>query len=259
LSEAVISEGDDVLLFLDRKRNYLVKVKSGENFHTHKGYIQLDYALGKRYGEYVFSSLGFKFILFKPTTCDYMKKSIRSTQIIYSKDMALIVVYAGIGPGSRVVEAGTGSGALTNALAHFVKPGGKIYSYEIRREFLDIATKNLTRAGITEYVELKNTDITLGISEKQIDAVVLDLATPWLVVEEAYSALRGSGQIVSFSPTIDQVVKMVGALTARGFMDIETVECFVRRIKVKEGSTRPEGLMRGHTGYITHGRKVFNE
>ena len=85
---------------------------------------------------------------------------------------------------------------------------------------------------------------------------MLDLATPWTVVPKAREALKGSGILVSFSPTIEQVVKTVSVLEKEGFVDIETVESFVRRIKVKEGETRPETLMIGHTGYITHGRST---
>lgn len=108
-----------------------------------------------------------------------------------------------------------------------------------------------------DYVELKKGDVTLSISEVEVDAVILDLATPWLVIPNAYEALEGSGCIVSFSPTIDQVVKTVKALEKNGFVGIETVECILRRMKVREGETRPETLMRGHTGYITHARKAL--
>ena len=96
-----------------------------------------------------------------------------------------------------------------------------------------------------------------GFEEKGVDAVVLDMATPWLVVPKVYEALCGGGCFVSFSPTIEQVVKTVNALNEGGFVDVETFECISRRFKVKEGETRPETLMIGHTGYITHARKVF--
>ena len=256
--EPPISEGDDVLLFLDPRRTYLVKVRRGERFHTHKGFVQFDDILGKMYGDKVSSSLGFSFYLFKPDIYDYLGKASRVTQIVYLKDAALIVAYSGIGPGSRVIEAGTGSGALTSVLAHYVRPGGKVYSYDVRAEFQERALRNLVRAGVSEFVELKVGDAVDGFGERGVDAVVLDLATPWLVVPRAYAALRGGGRLVSFSPTIEQVVKTVGALS-EGFVDVETVECISRRFKVKEGETRPETLMIGHTGYITHARKVTKE
>jgi tRNA (adenine57-N1/adenine58-N1)-methyltransferase len=257
LSSEIIDEGSDILLFLDSKRTYLVKIEKGQDFHTHKGYIRFDEIIGKKYGQSVSSSLGYEFILFKPNLQDYIRKMRHATQIIYPKDIALIIFYSNIGCGSRIVEAGTGSGALTSALAHFVKPSGKVYSYEVRKEFMEKAEKNLKRAGIFEYVELKNKDIILGIDENEVDSVMLDLATPWLVVPVAYKALKSGGKLVTFSPTIEQVVKTVNALERNGFIDIETVENILRRIKVKAGKTRPETLMIGHTGYLTHARKII--
>lgn len=83
----------------------------GKNFHTHKGFIEFDDLIGKDYGSSVLSSLGIEFIALKPMLRDYIMKSVRKTQITYPKDIALIVMFGGIGPGSRVVEAGTGTGA----------------------------------------------------------------------------------------------------------------------------------------------------
>jgi len=253
----LIQEGDYVLLYLDHRRTYLVKIERGKNFHTHKGFIKFDDLIEKQYGSTVASSLGVEFIVLKPLLRDYIMKSVRKTQITYPKDAALITMFSGIGPGSRIVEAGTGTGALTTALTHYVKPDGKVYSYEIREEFLKTAEKNLKRAGLIDFVELKNKDITAGIEESDVDAVILDLATPWLVVPHAYNALKPCGTIVSFSPTIDQVVKTVQALKENGFVDIETVECLMRGMQIERGKTRPQTLMTGHTGYITFARKAI--
>jgi tRNA (adenine57-N1/adenine58-N1)-methyltransferase len=252
-----IRENDNVLLYLDDKRTYMVRVERGKVLHTHKGFINIGDLIGKEFGARIRSSLGVEFISFKPTVRDYVIKSARGTQIIYPKDIALIILFGNIRPGSRVVEAGTGVGALTTALASYVKPEGRVYSYEIRSEFLEIARKNLERAGVLEYVDLKNKDITQGIDETNVDAVVLDMATPWLVVPHAYKALRGSGSFISFSPTIDQVVKTVEELRANNFANIETIECLIRRIRAEKGKTRPETLMTGHTGYITFARKTL--
>ena len=104
---------------------------------------------------------------------------------------------------------------------------------------------------------MKSGDVTFGIEERDVDAVILDLATPWLVVPHAYEALKPSGIIVSFSPTIDQVVKTTEALRDNNFVFIETVECMMRAMQVERGKTRPQTLMTGHTGYITHARKIL--
>ena len=256
MTDHKISEGDYVLLSLDPRRTYMVKVEAGKSFHTHKGFMKLEELIGKDFGATVKSSLGIEFTALKPSLTDYIMKSSRKTQITYPKDAALIVMFSGIGPGSRVAESGTGTGALTTVLAHYVKPDGKVYSYELREEFQKNAEKNLKRANLLDFVELKSGDVTAGIEERDLDAVVLDLAVPWLVVPHAYEALKPSGTLVSFSPTIDQVVKTTEALKEKNFILIETVECLMRAMQVERGKTRPHTMMTGHTGYITHASKT---
>ena len=255
-----IQDGDNVLIYLDVRRTYMIKLQAGQTFHTHKGYLKLDELIGKEYGEPIKSSMGIYFTTLKPQLTDYIMKSSRNTQIIYPKDAALIVMFSGIGPGSRVVESGTGTGSLTTALAHYVGSTGKVYTYELRSEFQKNAAKNLQRSKLIDNVEMKSGDVTLtGYDERDVDAVILDLAVPWLVVPHAYAALKLSGVIVSFSPTIDQVVRTTEALRENGFVFIETVECLMRTMQVERGKTRPNTMMTGHTGYITHARKVIKQ
>jgi tRNA (adenine57-N1/adenine58-N1)-methyltransferase len=258
LANQKIAEGDYVLIYLDARRTYMIKMQAGQTFHTHKGYLKLDELIGKEYGEPIKSSLGIYFTTLKPSLTDYIMKSSRNTQIIYPKDAALIVMFSGIGPGSRVAESGTGTGSLTTALAHYVGSIGKVYTYELRPEFQKNAAKNLERSKLIDHVEMKSANIVeTGFTERDLDAVVLDLAVPWLVVPHAYEALRPSGILVSFSPTIDQVVKTTEALREYGFVFIETIECLMRSMQVERGKTRPNTMMTGHTGYITHARKIL--
>ena len=253
----VVREGDDVLLYLDLKRSWLVRARPDRELHTHKGVIKLADIIGLPYGSRVLSSTGQEFVVLRPSIRDYIMKMRRATQIIYPKDMGLILSFTGIGPGWRVVEGGTGTGALTAFLAYHVRPDGRVYSYEVRPEFLEVARSNLRRAGLLDYVELKLADITKGIEERDVDAVVLDIASPWEAVPHAWEALRPSGSFASFSPTIDQVVRTVEALRAAGFTAIEVVECLLRHIRAEPGKTRPEWLMRAHTGYMVFARKAL--
>lgn len=256
-SRDLVREGDDVLLFLDLRRTWLVKARPGRELHTHKGVVRMDDIIGRPYGSRVRSSTGQEFVVLRPTIRDYVLKTRRATQIIYPKDLGLILAFTGIGPGWRVVEGGTGTGALTAFLAYHVRPDGRVFSYEVRPEFLEVAEANLRRAGLLDVVELRLADITEGIEERGMDAVILDIADPWEAVPHAWEALRPSGSFASFSPTIDQVVKTVEALKAAGFAAIEVVECFLRRLRAEPGKTRPEWLMRAHTGYMVFARKAL--
>jgi tRNA (adenine57-N1/adenine58-N1)-methyltransferase len=251
-----IAEGDEVVLYLDRRRTYLVKVKAGKDFHTHKGFIRLGDLVGKTFGDRIESSTGTPFTILKPSLTDFALKFPRLTQIMYPKDIGLILAYTGIGPGWRVVEAGVGSGVLTAFLANAVRPSGRVYGYEVNERFLQNAKRNLERVGLLDYVEWRLRDVGQGILERNVDLVVLDLATPWLFVQKAWEALKPSGHFVSFSPTINQVERTVDSLRKEGFIDLEAVECILRSFKVKAGETRPETIMVGHTGYLVFARKA---
>jgi tRNA (adenine57-N1/adenine58-N1)-methyltransferase len=255
---SAISEGDDILLYLDKKRTYMVRVEADKQFHTHKGFVELGDLIGRPFGSPVVSSLGVEFYALRPLIRDRILKTDRRTQVLYPKDIGYLLLQLDVGSGSRVVEAGTGSGALTMALASAVRPDGTVYTYEINPKFQRVAAGNIERAGLADYVELKEGDVTGGIDEEGVDAVVLDLATPWAVVPLAYDALAGGGVFASFSPTIEQVMKTVSAIREYPFMDVETVELILRYITVAENKTRPQTRMIGHSGYLTTARKVLD-
>lgn len=257
--ENVIKENDLIVLYLGANTKWLIRAEPNKEFHTHRGIINLSEFIGKEWGMPVPSSTkDAYFYALKPLVTDLALLSPRTTNIIYPKDAGFILIKAGITPGSTVVEAGTGSGAFTIVLANYVKPNGHVYSYDIRKDMIKIVDKKLKKAGVTEFVTLKNKNICEGIDEKNVDVIVLDLATPWLVVEHAKNSLTGGGVFVSYSPTINQTMKTVQELKKYGFIGIETQEIFLRDILVREGKTRPASRMVGHTGYITFARKVYS-
>ncbi|NVM04052.1 MAG: tRNA (adenine-N1)-methyltransferase [Candidatus Helarchaeota archaeon] len=253
----MIKEGDNIILISERLNRWLVKVQSGKEFQTHKGIIKFDDIIGKDYGFVLESSIGKKFYVLEPLIYDYIFKSKRSTQIIYPKDAAIITLFSGIHPGSRIIEAGIGSGALTIALANIIRPNGKIYAYEIKEEYIPVAKKNLERAGLAKFVEIKHRDALNGFDETDVDNIILDLATPWLIIPIAYKALKNSGVILSYSPTIDQVQKTVNIMKENNFIDIHTIECLIREWQIAPNKVRPHMRMIGHTGFMTFGTKIF--
>lgn len=255
----LVLEGDYVLLYFDERRKWLVKVTSQREFHTHKGVVKISSIIGKPFGTVVRSTLGYRFWALKPTTYDFIMNVERPTQIVYPKDVGLILIRLGLRPGSVVLETGTGSGALTLAMANAVRPDGHVYSYEIRPEFASIASRNLKKAGVLDYVTIKTADAKKGFQEKNVDAVVIDLGDPWKIISKAYKSLKGGAPVASFSPTFNQVEKTVEAFKRVGFLDVETVETLLREIRAEKGKTRPVTFMVGHTGYITFAKKGAKE
>lgn len=264
MNTETIKENDLIFLVLDNRRRWLVQVKPGESFHTHRGIIEFDELVGKPFGTIIFSkphkNQGYKFFVLKPLPSDYILHMSRKTQIIYPEDAGLILIYSGIGPGSIVIEAGAGSGALTCILGSYVRPNGHIYSYDVREKSLKRAQKNIEKANLQEVVTIQQGDIVSDdLNHSNVDSIVLDMPQPWMAIERVKKYLKLSGTLVSFSPTIEQVKKTTFALRENDFFEIYTHELIKRTLQVKENATRPETRMIGHTGYITFGRKIKNE
>ncbi len=262
MSDRLIQDNDLVFLILDERRRWLVQVEKGKEFHSHLGIIKFDDIIGNTFGTVVFShphdTQGYKFYVLKPLPSDYVIYMGRKTQIIYPEDAGLILMYSGIRPGSKVIEAGCGSGALTCILGTYVQPNGHVYSYDIREKSLRTAKRNITRANLHEFVSINNGDILIDdLDHENVDSVILDMPQPWMAISKVKKYLKFSGVLVSFSPTIEQVKKTTFALQENDFTEIYTYELIKRTMQVKENATRPQVRMIGHTGYITVGRKIL--
>lgn len=259
-----IENGDNILIVYDENKRWVVQVREGEKFHTNKGIIEFDNLIGRQYGIEIASSKDRKFQIFAPTPADYLFKVIRKTQIIFPKDASYILIHTGIGPGSQVVEAGSGSGGLCSVLAYYVRPDGKVHSYEIREDFFKKAQKTIRNVGLEEWVELKNKDVLDGIDEMNMDAVVLDLPTPWEAIAIARDALKSGGFFASFSPTIPQIQNTVTTLKENHFGDILVSELIFRTWQITSRNkeylaTRPQTQMIGHTGFLIFAKKLVTE
>ena len=170
---SVINEGDEAVILTEKGKRYLVRVISGRRFHSSEGFIELGSLVGNPYGCVVISNTGARFSVFKPTLVDVVMHLPRITQIVYPKDLGYIILHADVKPGSRVIEAGTGSAALTTILASYVRPNGRVYSYDVKQEYLDNADKHLSGLGLRDYVELKQRDVTVEpFDEHDVDAVI---------------------------------------------------------------------------------------
>jgi tRNA (adenine57-N1/adenine58-N1)-methyltransferase len=188
---------------------------------------------------------------------DHIETIKRKAQIILPKDAALIAMYCNLGIGSRIVEGGLGSGALTIFILNLIGSQGAVTSYEMREDFAKLASENIKRSVKSDNWVLKLKDISNGIEESELDAVVLDIPEPWNVVKTAYSSLSPGGILASYSPTINQVEKMVLEINNYPFIETKTYENLQRELVVKAGATRPAYDMLGHTGYLTVARKVL--
>jgi tRNA (adenine57-N1/adenine58-N1)-methyltransferase len=175
---------------------------------------------------------------------------------VYPKEIGYILLKLNVGPGSRIVECGTGSGALTIALAHAVRPDGRVFSYEQREDMIETASKNLANAGLVEWVELKQRDAGEGFDERNADALFLDVRTPWEYLSQAWEALIEGGFFGAIVPTANQVSALIEGLDEHGFHGVEVCEILLRYFKPVAERLRPTDRMVGHTGYLIFARRL---
>lgn len=249
-------ENDSVLLVgKDGKRSLFV-LKSGWRHNTHHGFVEHNDIIGQSFGRSVTTHLGHKVLVLRPSLDDLLMNLKRGSQIIYPKDIGLILLKMNLGAGSRVIEAGTGSGALTTAFAHRVAPTGTVYSYGNREDMINIARKNLELAGYNGRVEFHQRDIIEGFDQTGVDAVFLDVREPWEYLSQVTAALQPSGFFGALVPTTNQVTELLFGIRGTGLWDVEVLEILVRHYKPVPARLRPVDLMPAHTGYLVFARYV---
>lgn len=249
-------EGDLAQLVGLRYKNFIFTLKAGEKLHTHRGIVCHDDLIGKPWGSRIYSHKGSPFFLLQPALGEVLRALPRNTQIMYPKDIGFILINMGIGPGQVVVEAGTGSGSFTTALAYAVGDTGHVYSYERKKEPQELAGRNLKRLGLEERVTFKARDIEEGFDEEGIDALFLDVNNPCDYIPQVRKALKPGGFFGSIQPTTNQVSTLIHTLRMHGFAFIETVETMVRYYKCEPGRFRPVDRMVAHTGYLVFARPL---
>ena len=197
----IFHEGDQALILDRRGRRYLITLKIDKDDQNHLGTFHHDDIIGEPDGVRIWTSKGHALIVVKPGMADYIRIMPRVATVVYPKDIGAIITYGDIFPGARVLEAGTGSGALTIALARAVGERGKVFTYDIREDMTARAQENLA-AIMPEHpqVTFKNGDVSQGIPETDLDRIVLDLPEPWHVVPHAVDALVPGGVITVLPP-----------------------------------------------------------
>lgn len=256
LSARQTQVGDIVQLVGPRDKDIILRLESGKQFHTHIGIIQHDEVIGKEWGSWVTTHLGKRFLILQPSLDDLLRSIRRNTQIMYPKDIGYILMTMGIGAGKHIIEAGSGSGAFTIALAYAVGPDGHVTSYEKRPEMLAIAQENLERLGLIERVTLKERDIAEGFDERDAYALFLDLPNPEDYIHLVRQVLMPGGHFGALLPTTNQVSRLIAALEQNDFSFLEVSEILHRYYKPVADRLRPSDRMVAHTGFLIFGRAI---
>lgn len=247
-----------VILSTPGGKRYLINLRPGQTFYTNLGHYRHDDLIGQPLGTTVHSQLGNPVLLLEPSLADLITRIKRNTQIIYPKDAAYLVHRLSLRNGDQVIEAGTGSGGLTIALAWAVAPAGRVYTYEVRADNYQIARTNLERVGLLENVSMYQQSVVDGFRQRGADAVFLDVRDPGHFLEQVRAALRPGGFFASLVPTANQVIELLAALERSSFADIAVEELLLRQYKVVPDRLRPDDSMIGHTGFLVSARPVVD-
>ena len=253
---SIASDGDLAQLVGLRHKHFILTLQAGAKFETHRGILQHDDLIGRPWGTQVFSHMGSPFFLLQPSLADLLTELPRTTQILYPKDIGFILVTMGVGPGQKVMEAGTGSGSMTTALAYAVGPEGRVISYEVKQDVQNLARKNLTRFGLDSRVDFKLRDIAEGFDETDADSFFLDVPNPYDYIAQVRAALKPGGFLCCLIPTFNQVEKTLQALRQDKFAFVEVCELLLRYYKPEPSRIRPTDRMVAHTGFLVFGRRI---
>jgi tRNA (adenine57-N1/adenine58-N1)-methyltransferase catalytic subunit len=255
-------DGEQVLLIDQRGRRHLFMLRKGDTFHSDRGFVHHDAIIGHPDGSWVRTSKGTRYVALRPTLAEYVLDMPRGAQVIYPKDLAMIIFWADVYPGARVLEAGMGSGALTLALLRAVGPDGMVVTYEQREDFARRALANIRiRLGEVTNLTVRLRPVEEGLAEEdQVDRALFDLPEPWRLVDAVSRVLRPGGIFISYVPTIIQSHQTTEALQRHpGYTLIETFETLFRPWNIDGTSVRPFHRMVAHTGFLTVARRVVPE
>jgi tRNA (adenine57-N1/adenine58-N1)-methyltransferase catalytic subunit len=254
----LLADREPIVLVDRKQRSYLRTLRAGRTVSVRGGPIPCDGIIGRPEGSLVVAPNGEQLLVLRPTYAQLIPSLPRQAQPIYPKDVGPLLLWGDIGPGMRVVEVGTGPGALTLGLLRAVGPTGTLVSYEIREDFAARARENVERYhGPSPNWTLRVADAFAGLAERDVDRVVIDLAEPWRLLAAVADALRPGGVVTGFVPTALQVKQLVDGLESSGtYAAVETLETLVRFWHVRARSVRPEHRMVAHTGFLVFARRV---
>ena len=240
-----------VLITKEGKKFYVRNID--EDLHTQYGFVDKSALKNAKEGDFLQSNTKKGFFIFNPYFIDLYRKIKRDAQIIPLKDVGLIIAETGINRHSKILDAGSGSGALACFLAGMAK---EVVTYEIREDFIEIVKANIDFLGLKN-IKIKKINIYEKMEEKNIDIATLDIPEPWSAIENCAKALKAGGFLVSYSPSVPQVADFVNAVRKNEhFIYLKTSEIIEREWEVEERKVRPKSKGIGHSGFLSFARKV---
>jgi tRNA (adenine57-N1/adenine58-N1)-methyltransferase len=255
-TEAGFALGQPMLLIDERNREHLVIVPEPDGALRVKGERFTGEELAALHeGQLLVTPQRRRYLVMRPTMGQVVMNMPREAQVIYPKDLGLLLMWGDVAPGQQVIEVGAGHGALTMTLLRALGPSGRLYTYDLRRDHLNRTRKNVSLYLGPEYLERWEpffaNPVEQGFSQSGVDRLFSDMPEPWTLVEAVVAALRPGGVWAAYVPTVPQLTSQVEAITAHRDLCLpESFETMQRFWQVRPPSVRPAHSMKAHTGFI---------
>lgn len=213
----------------------------------------------------VAAASGFVHVL-RPTPELWTSSLPHRTQVVYTPDYSYILSRIRARPGTRIIEAGAGSGSFTHASVRAIYNGspngpddtkGKVFSFEFNEARFRKMQEEIVKHSLGDLVEIRHRDVyrdgfLADGKSPNATAVFLDLPAPWEALHHLSRRKQPSKtenqkadgdwvspldptqsvHICTFSPCIEQVIQTVTDLRKLGWVDVEMVEIANRRLNV---------------------------
>ena len=205
---------------------------------------------------------GWDYVVMRPRMVDYVLSMPRGAQIMYPKDIAQVIALGDIRSGTRVLESGAGSGAMSLSLLDAVGECGKLTTIELRPDFARIAESNATLyyGKRPEWWNLLTGDfdsVAKTLDAHSVDRITLDMLDPWNRLEQAHRVIVPGGVLIAYVTTTTQMSRMAEALRESGmWTEPEIQETLERTWKAQGLAVRPDHAMIGHTGFLIVSRAM---
>jgi SAM-dependent methyltransferase len=112
-----------------------------------------------------------------------------------------VIARAGLEPGHRVLDLGTGTGAVAERAASMLAPAGQVVGVDVSTDMLALAQQRIAAQGLTNVIVREGRAEELPADDESFDAVLASLSLMYVIdraaaAQEIARVLRPGGRLV---------------------------------------------------------------